>query len=262
MKTMILCGGRGIIDPETRHRIPKALLQVGGKPLIWHIMKTFSAEGFTDFILALGEGGDAIRRHFFYQHLEGRDIEIYSGSSKVDYLTRNSEENWRIKMIDTGLNANTGSRIARCKRYIDSEPFFLTYSDCLCNVDLQSLIKHHTASAKTLTVTGVQPNSRFGTFAVTGGQVESYALDARLTGIGGYINGGYMVMSENIFDHLNVFNECNLEREVFTNLAATHQVSIFPHSGYWQPIDTERDIQQVNQLYIDNKRPWLSLGKS
>lgn len=260
MKVLILCGGRGLIDPETRQRIPKALAQVGGRPLIWHVMKTFASVGFNEFVLALGEGGDTIRRHFFYQHLEGRDVEINSGSNRIEYLTRSGEEDWSIRMVDTGLNANTGSRIARCRRHIGNEDFFVTYCDCLCNVDLAALVASHQNSGKTVTVTGVQPSSRFGTFAMAGDEVTGYTMDTKLTGVGGYLNGGYMVMSPGVFEHLDVFSECNLEREVFSKLAAGRQVGVFPHAGYWQAVDTERDLQMVTQLYLDNKRPWLSLG--
>lgn len=260
MKVIILCGGRGLIDPETRQRIPKALVQVGGRPLIWHVMKTFASAGFDEFILALGEGGDAIRRHFFYQHLEGRDVELDAGSNRIEYLTRSPEENWRIKLVDTGLNASTGSRIARCRRHVENEVFFVTYSDCLCNVNLALLAENHLANGKLVTVTGVQPSSRFGTFSITESEVVGYNVETKLTGIGGYLNGGYMVMAPGIFDHLDVFSECNLERDVFTKLAALRKVGVFPHTGYWQAVDTERDLQLVTQLYLENKRPWLSLG--
>lgn len=259
MNVVILCGGRGVIDPETRQRIPKALMQVGGRPLIWHVMKIFAAAGFEDFVLALGEGGDAIRRHFLYQHLEGRDIKLHSGSGAIEYLSRSNEENWRIRCIDTGLNAQTGSRIARCRRHLEGERFFLTYSDCLCSVDLAALLKAHERSRKLLTVTGVQPTTRFGTFSVNGGDVVGYNPESKLTGIGGYLNGGFMVMEPGIFEHLELVNECNLEREVFARLVAAKQAGVFPHDGYWQAVDTERDLQTVTRLYMENQRPWLSL---
>lgn len=260
MKCVILCGGRGVIDPETRQRIPKALMQIGGRPLIWHVMKIFAAAGFDEFILALGEGGNAIRRHFFYQHLEGRDVELDSGSNRIEYLTRSAEENWRVKLVDTGLNASTGSRIARCRRHVENEVFFVTYSDCLCNVNLADLAAAHQASGKVVTVAGVQPSSRFGTFSMAGDEVSGYTIDTKMTSVGGYLNGGYMVMNPEIFAHLDVFSECSLEREVFSKLASIREVGVFPHTGYWQAVDTERDLQMVTQLYLENKRPWLSLG--
>lgn len=260
MRVLILCGGRGLVDPETRQRIPKALLQVGGRPLIWHIMKTFAMAGYNEFVLALGEGGDSIRRHFFYQHLEGRDVEVDSGTGRITYLSSSAEENWRIKMVDTGLNANTGSRIARCRRYLSGDEFFATYSDCLCNVSLRELIEAHRASRKVVTVTGVQPSSRFGTFSTHNGEVVSYTEETKMVGVGGYLNGGYMVMSQRILEHLDVLSECSLEREVFSKLAEEREVGVFPHAGFWHAVDTERDLQMVTELYLENKRPWLSLG--
>jgi len=248
-----------VIDPETRQRIPKAMMQVGGRPLIWHVMKIFAAAGHADFVLALGEGGESIRRYCLYQHIEGRDIAFHSGTDALEYLSRSPEENWRIKCVDTGLNAQTGSRIARCRRHLEGESFFVTYSDCLCNVDLAALLKAHQRSGKTVTITGVQPSSRFGTFSVSDGEVTGYSLDTKLTGMGGYLNGGFMVMEPGIFGHLDIVNECNLEREVFAKLAGERAVGVFPHTGYWQAVDTERDLQTVTRLYTENHRPWLSL---
>lgn len=259
MNVLILCGGRGVIDPETRQRIPKAMMQVGGRPLIWHVMKIFAAAGHEDFVLALGEGGEAIRRYCLHQHIEGRDIAFHSGAGTVEYLSQCAEENWRIKCIDTGINAQTGGRIARCRRHLEGRSFFLTYSDCLCNVDLAALLAAHQKSRKLVTVTGVQPSSRFGTFSVNDGAVTGYSLDTKLTGLGGYLNGGFMVMEPSIFEQLDIVNECNLERDVFAKLAATQQVGVHPHAGYWQAVDTERDLQTVARLYMENQRPWLSL---
>lgn len=223
-------------------------------------MNTFASNGYTDFVLALGEGRDAITKYFLSYHLEDRDIEIVGGKNEIRYLTPGSCADWKVKLIDTGSQAETGSRIARCRRHLEGESFFVTYSDCLCNVDLASLATEHRSGGKLITVTGVQPNSRFGTFTMAGEEVAGYSLDTKLTCLGGYINSGYMAMSPGIFDHLDVFNECNLEREVFAKLAAARQVRIFPHNGYWQAVDTERDLKLVTQLYLDNKRPWLSLG--
>ena len=140
------------------------------------------------------------------------------------------------------------------------ETFFTTYSDCLCNVDLHALTNFHREGGNVMTVTGVQPSSRFGTFTLNDGSVSGYSPDTKLAGDGSYLNGGFMLMEPTIFDHLDVFNECNLEREVFSKLTASRQVGVFPHNGYWQAIDTERDLQLVTNLYLQNTRPWLSLG--
>ncbi len=248
-----------MIDPETRQRIPKALMRIGDRPVIWHVMKTFATAGHHDFILALGEGGDAIRRYFFNQHLNDGDVEFQIGSGRVEYLTPAPDCHWTVKCVDTGLHAQTGSRIARCLRYVEGEVFLTSYSDCLCDVSLKKLVAHHQSSGKVLTVTGVQPSSRFGMFVLQPDGSLSYTQDTKLGGNNTYINGGFMVMSPEIFEHLNVFNECNLEQDTFSKLSACSKMGIYPHDGYWQAIDTERDIQLVTQLYLENKRPWLSV---
>lgn len=234
-------------------------MQVGGRPLIWHVMKIFATAGHTDFVLALGEGGEAIRRYCRYMHIEGRDTVFHSGSGNLEYLSTSTDEDWRIKCIDTGLNAQTGCRIARCRRYLENERFFVTYSDCLCNVDLTALLQAHEASRKLVSVTGVQPSSRFGTFSLNETEVTGYTMDTKLSGVGGYLNGGYMVMEPGVFEHLDIVNECNLEQEVFSKLVALCQVGVFPHKDYWQAVDTERDLEIVTRLYTENRRPWLSL---
>ena len=257
MKCVILCGGRGIIDVESRQRIPKACLQVGEKPLIWHVMKIFATFGFDEFVLALGEGGELIRRFFLHQNLYSQDVELSGGDRRITYLTTSPEATWKIKCIDTGLNAQTGSRVARCRRYLDDGPFFVTYSDCLANVNIMDLIAFHRKQGKTLTVTGVQPGSRFGTFYVKDDTVSGYSLETKLSGVGGFLNGGFMIMEPKVFDYLEVFNECTLEKEVFSQLARESNLAVYPHTGYWQAVDTERDLQTVASLYLGNIRPWL-----
>jgi glucose-1-phosphate cytidylyltransferase len=259
MKTLILCGGRGIIDPETRQRIPKALIQIGGKPLIWHVMKIFSTAGYNDFILALGEGGDAIRRHFYYQHIEGKDVEFDAGSGQIEYLNAGSEDSWRIKCVDTGLNAQTGGRIARCRRYLENEPFFTTYSDCLCDVKLNELLNFHNYHGKSITVTGVQATSRFGTFDLKDDGITNYTSDTKFASGDRYLNGGFMVMNPSIFRYLDVLSECNLEQTVFSDLTKDNQLMVHRHNGYWQSVDAERDIDKITHLYMENRRPWLPI---
>jgi len=221
-------------------------------------MKIFSTQGYNNFILALGEGGDAIRRHFYHQHIEGKDVEFDAGSGCIEYLHAGSEDNWRIKCVDTGLNAETGSRIARCRRYLEKESFFTTYSDCLSDVNLNELRNFHNDHGKIITVTGVQATSRFGTFDLMGDKVASYTSDTKLTSGNRYLNGGFMVMKPSVFNHLDVLSECNLEQLVFNELTNNEQLSVFRHDGYWQSVDTERDAVKITRLYLENKRPWLS----
>lgn len=257
MKVIILCGGRGIIDPESRERIPKGMIMVGNKPLLWHIMKLFSSFGHNEYILALGEGGGQIRDYFLRYKLHASDLEVDLQAGSVNPLHELRGENWNIKLVDTGVGASTGCRIARCRRFLEGAPFLATYSDCLANVNLDALTEVHTASGNWVTVSGVQPPSRFGTLYADGGRVTGYSLDTHMTGIGGFVNGGFMLMRPDVLNYVEPFNECNLEREIFEKLAAERKLGAYSHPGFWQAVDTERDIQILNRLYAENKRPWL-----
>ncbi|MCS7063039.1 MAG: hypothetical protein NZM04_03155 [Methylacidiphilales bacterium] len=258
MKVLILCGGRGIIDPHTHNRISKAMISIGGKPLVWHVMKSFSIFGYNDFVLALGEGGDAIRSYFIKYKDMTHDIRIDAASGTIEHLNTIQEEDWKITLVDTGHDAHTGSRLSRCQRYLGSEPFFLTYCDCLCNVRIDKLLTFHESSGVILTVTGVQPHTRFGTFYTEAGRVTRYDPHARLTGQGGFINGGFMICQPEIFNYVEVFSESSIEREVFKRLAEEQEVAVFPHTDFWYAVDTERDILYLNELYAQNRRLWLA----
>ncbi|MCL4512107.1 MAG: sugar phosphate nucleotidyltransferase [Bacteroidetes bacterium] len=257
MQVLLLCGGRGVIDPDTRMRIPKGMMMIGDRPLLWHVMKSFASYGHTDFLLALGEGDERIRNYFLQYGTQSRDIEVALVSGSVKPLSRTPEENWNVRMVDTGINAQTGSRVARCQQYLGADPYFISYSDCLSDVNLASLLEFHRSSSGTLTVTGVQPPTRFGTFVVDDGKVKSYSLGKPLTGMGGYINGGYIVAEHSLAGYMEPYSECSLENEVFTRLATEGKVAVYPHTGYWQSVDTERDLVMLNDLHRRNLRPWL-----
>jgi glucose-1-phosphate cytidylyltransferase len=258
MKCLILCGGRGVIDPISRHRIPKSLLKVGNRPLVWHVMKLFSSYGYTEFVLALGDGGDQIRQYFMNSFELLHDIEVNIADNNVTSLNKIPEENWTVKLIDTGISASTGARISRCERYLKHEPFFITYSDVLADVNINNLLEFHKNSGKTLTVTGVNPPSRFGTFYLK--DELSYDPRARLEMHMSRINGGFMVANENIFEKLSPISECNLETEVFNTLVVEKQIGVWKHDGFWQNVDTERDVEYLQSLYEVNKRPWLGIN--
>lgn len=291
MKCLILCGGRGIIDPITGSRIPKALLKIGNRPLIWHVMKLFSLYGHTDFVLALGQGGDKIKDYFINGFELLHDVEVNLKNNDIVALNKIPEENWSIKLVDTGISANTGSRIARCERYLKHEPFFITYSDVLSDVNLTNLEQYHQQNDTLVTVTGVHPPSRFGVFytkeatikkhahvvinnsnddsfmahkatnnANKGDKQLSYNAQAKLEMHESRINGGFMIANEGIFKILSPISECNLETEIFDTLITHQQISLWKHNGFWQNVDTERDIQYLQNLYENNKRPWLGIN--
>lgn len=260
MKCLILCGGRGVIDPVTRTRIPKCLMKIGNRPVIWHVMKLFSKYGCNEFVLALGLGGDQVREYFINSFELLHDVEINIASNEVKSLNRIPEENWIIKLVDTGISASTGARISRCERYLKYEPFFIAYSDVLADVKIDQLVDHHKASGKMLTVTGVNPPSRFGTFYLNGDNISSYDASAKLEMHQSRINGGFMVANENLFEKLSPISECNLESEVFSTLIGENNIGLWKHDGFWQNVDTERDLEYMQALYDINKRPWLGIN--
>lgn len=259
MKCLILCGGRGVIDPVTRTRMPKCLLKIGNRPVIWHVMKLFSTYGVTEFVLALGLGGDQIKEYFINSFELLHDIEVKIANNEVKSLNKIPEENWTVKLIDTGISARTGARIARCERYLKYEPFFITYSDVLANVNLDQLLEFHNTQGKMLTVTGVNPPSRFGTFYMKG-EGLNYNPSARLEMHESRINGGFMVADERLFEKLSPISECHLENEIFKSLIQEDQVALWKHDDFWQNVDTERDVEYIQGLYDINKRPWLGIN--
>jgi glucose-1-phosphate cytidylyltransferase len=260
MKCLILCGGRGIVDPETKKRIPKCLIKIGGKPIIWHVMKLFSSYGHTDFILSLGMGGDQIKNYFINAYEYLHDIEISLSSKSVKGLNKIPEENWKIQLVDTGKSALTGARIARCHQYLKHQSFFISYSDILSDVNLNKLVDFHKKNNKILTVTGVNPPSKFGTFFLKDNNVTDYQFDSMLDLNSSKINGGFMIAESSLFNILSPISECNLETEIFDELTIKEEVALYIHRGFWQNVDTERDQSILNKLYENNKRPWLGIN--
>ncbi len=206
MKCIILCGGRGVIDPESHSRIPKCLLKVGNRPLVWHIMKLYSSYGVNDFILALGYGGDQIKSYFINSFEYLHDIEVNVANSEVKTLNKIPEENWKVKLVDTGVTANTGARIARCERFVKHETFFISYSDILADVNIRNLLEFHQQRNKILTITGVQPVSRFGAFQLNDDEVIDYSAFSKIEMNASRINGGFMVANSDLFKIISPIN--------------------------------------------------------
>lgn len=261
MKVLLLCGGNGIIDPETKNRIPKCLLKVGNRPLIWHVMKLFANYGHTEFVLALGQGSEQIKQYFMNAFEFLHDVEVNLKDNEVRSLNKIPEENWTIKLVDTGISARTGARIARCEKYLRHEPFFISYSDILADIKLSELLEFHFHNNKILTITGVNPPSRFGTFKLdVNSDISDYEANAMLNMKEARINGGFMVASKDIFKSVSPITECNLETEVFDTLVAEKQIGLWKHDGFWHNVDTERDLGKLQELYEINKRPWLGIN--
>lgn len=259
MKVVILCGGRGTRLGNEANYIPKAMVKVGHRPIVWHVMKRYALAGFSDFVLALGTKGDMIKDYFTsYQHYTN-DIRVQVGSGTVQELTQHQEDGWQVTLVDTGDVAMSGARIHRCARYVPDDEFMLTYSDNVANVDINGLLAFHHAHGRIATVTGVVPPFREQEFRVQDNLAASF-YDVTQDEPGSssrYFNGGYMVFTRGLFDYLDSFNECRLETDVFSRLMHDKQMAIYPHHGFWRWLDTDRDYDYLQELVDKNRMYWL-----
>lgn len=240
--------------------IPKGMVYVGHKPILWHIMKRYSLAGYSSFILALGKKGELIRDYFSNYLYYTNDVALNLGTGEKKYLSNNLDINWDITMIDTGDMAMTGARIDRCKQYLEEdEDFMVTYSDTVANIDIKKLIAFHKKSKKIVTITGAIPPYREGEFILKkNNRVEVYnpeKSNAKL--VRPYVNGGFMIFNKKIFNYVNSFNECRLETQIFPQLINDGQLAIFPHTGFWRWLDTERDYEYLSDLVDKNRMYWL-----
>lgn len=251
MQTVILAGGRGTRLSEETHAIPKPMVEIGGRPILWHIMEHFAQYGFDDFIIALGYKGHVIKQYFanyFHHHCDMR-VDLSRGS--VQYLSE-SHRNWRVTLVDTGDDSMTGGRIGRLRGYLQ-ERFFLTYGDGLSNVSLDGLLKRHEAAGGLATVTAVYPTPRFGALTVVDGMVALFREKAVESVV--RINGGFMVVEPEVLD-LVTTDETVWETHVLAQLAADGQLAAYEHNGFWMPMDTLRERDELNRLWKSGKPPW------
>ena len=254
-RVVILCGGLGTrLREETEYR-PKPLVPIGNRPILWHIMKSYAAFGFTDFILALGYKGEMIKDYFLNYDLLNSDFTMELGSKRVERLTTAHEEaDWRITFVETGQETMTGGRLRRLAPYLrDEERFMLTYGDGVCDVDIRSLLELHRQSGRAVLVTGVRPMARFGELILDGDRVIRFA--EKPVGNDSWINGGYFVMTPKVLDYLES-DQTVLERQPMERLAAEGQLAVHKHAGYWQPMDTVREMQLLNELWSSGQAPW------
>lgn len=259
MKVIILCGGKGIRLSQHESYLPKAMVRLGHRPLVWHIMKRYAFGGYTDFVLSLGYKGEMIRDYFTRYDYYVNDIRVSLESGAVTSLTQHQEADWKLTLVDTGDQAMSGARIHRCREYITENEFMVTYSDCLANLDIKKLVDFHQKSKRIATVTGVIPPYREGDFIVQKNLVVDLydAKKMKNQRYERFINGGYMVFNRKIFSYLNSYSECRLESEVFSQLIKDKQLAIYPHHGFWRWLDTDRDYQYFNDLVDKNKMYWL-----
>ncbi|BBI36134.1 glucose-1-phosphate cytidylyltransferase [Cohnella abietis] len=256
MKAVILCGGKGTrMREETEYR-PKPLVNIGGRPIIWHIMKTFSHFGITDFVLCVGYKGEMIKQYFMEMYWRNNDFTIHFGHpSKVSYHTE-TPENWNVTIVDTGLETMTAGRLKKVMNYIDGEDFLFTYGDGLSDVNIKQLIAFHQEKQHVATLTGVFPLSPFGLLEVDNHTVHSFREKPVINDM---INGGYMVLNRKVFDYFPI-QDCYFEQEPLMKLAQERQLAVFEHRGFWTSIDTFKDIEKVNQMWESGNHPWRVWG--
>jgi len=253
VKAVILAGGLGTrLSEETSVR-PKPMVEIGGKPILWHIMKIYSAFGITEFIVCLGYKGYIIKEYFANYFLHTSDVTFDISGNKME-VHNNSAEPWRVTLIDTGDQTMTGGRLLRARAHLKNESeFCLTYGDGVADVDVGKLVQFHRDRGKLVTLTGVQPPGRFGALATEGDRVIGF--QEKPFGDGGWINGGFFVLSPEVFDYLTD-DTTAWEREPLERLAASHQIAVFRHSGFWHPMDTLRDKVMLDELWQSGRAPW------
>lgn len=254
MKVVILAGGLGTRISEESHLKPKPMITIGEQPILWHIMKYYSAFGFHEFIICCGYKGYAIKEFFSDYYLHCADVTFDFSSENQMTVHNNFAEPWRVTLVDTGLNTQTGGRVKRVQKYIGDESFMLTYGDGVSNIDLKILLAQHRASGKTVTLSGIQPGGRFGVLDLEGETVTGFREKAKEDG--GWINGGFMVMEPNVFNYLNAAEDCILERGPLEKLAQEGKLGIYKHTGFWQCMDTQRDRLLLEKLWAEGRAPW------
>lgn len=254
MKVVILCGGKGTRLRESAETIPKALVEIGGRPVLWHILKMYSAHGFGDFILCLGHLGHKVKEYFVQTSgWRGSDCVLQIGPPDGPTLRAlDPPEPWTLVFADTGQDTNTGGRIKKVQKYIQDDDFMVTYGDGLSDIDLKALLAFHRQHGKTVTVTAVNPASPFGVMTVEkDGRVTSFLEKPRL---GAWINGGFFVFRRDAFDYLD--ESSVLERAPLEKLAGAGQLCAYRHEGFWACMDTYKDNQALNQMWESGSAPW------
>jgi glucose-1-phosphate cytidylyltransferase len=253
VKVAILAGGLGTrLREETEFR-PKPMVQIGGRPILWHIMKIYAHHGVTEFVICLGYKGEVIRDYFM--NYEGRncDVTVTLGSGRIEYHGNHTEDGWRVTLADTGEKTMTGGRIRRIARYVGNSTFMVTYGDGVADVDIGGLLAFHRERGKLATVTAVRPSSRYGELAIEDGQVTLFREKPQVQE--GWINGGCFVFEAGVLDLVHG-DEDTLEIGLLARLVERGQLAVFKHEGFWQCMDTYREMQQLEELWSRAAAPW------
>lgn len=253
MKTVILCGGLGTRISEESHLKPKPMIEIGGRPILWHIMKLYSAYGFNDFVICLGYRGYVIKEYFANYVLHNADFTVDLANGSVEYHATNHEP-WKVTLVETGAETMTGGRLKRVAKYLDPDkPFFFTYGDGVADLDMTELAAFHTAHGKDATLTAVAPPGRYGQLDLEGGSVKQFI--EKPPGDNGLINGGFFVLNPKVISRIT--DDATVwEREPLQGLAAEDQLAAFRHDGFWGSMDTLRDKNHLEALWASGEAPW------
>lgn len=261
-RVVVLCGGLGMRLREEAEHKPKAMVEIGGRPILWHIMRHYERYGFKRFVLCLGYKGDIIREYFLNYEYMNNDFTISHrpGQSRIELHpgspeSAEPEAGWQVTLAETGQTAMTGARVKRIERYIDTDFFLCTYGDGVANINLRALVEFHRMHGKLATVTGVTPLSRFGTMLTDGDRVVSFTEKPEMKD--SLISGGFFVFNRKILNYLSNDDGCILEHEPLAAVAREGQLMTFRHTGYWQCMDTPRDVQQLNEEWRRGHPGWL-----
>ena len=252
MKAVLLAGGLGTRFSEETHLKPKPMIEVGGRPILWHILKIYSQHGINDFVICCGYKGYVIKEYFANYFLHSSDVTFDMSTNQMEVHQQNAEP-WKVTLVDTGESTLTGGRLRRVASYLDGESFCFTYGDGVADVDLTALIEFHRTEGRWATLTAVQPPGRFGSLAFERGRVLGF--EEKPQGDGSWINGGFFVLEPEVLDTING-DESVWERDCLPAIASADQLNAFQHHGFWQPMDTLRDRQLLEELWKDDRAPW------
>lgn len=254
MKVVILAGGLGTRLSEETELKPKPMVEIGGKPILWHIMKIYSHYGYNDFIICLGYKSYLIKEYFHHYFLHYADVTIDLGKNSIDYHSSKAEP-WKITLVETGLNTQTGGRIKRIEKYVGNETFMMTYGDGVGNINIPELVSYHKKSGKIATLTAVQPFGRFGSLGLDKNH-NVIAFQEKPKGESGWVNAGFFVLEPKVFEYITMGDETVWERDPLINLSRDGQLNAFMHHEFWRPMDALRDKKELENLWNTGKAEW------
>lgn len=254
MKVVLLAGGLGTRLSEETDSKPKPMVEIGGKPILWHIMKQYSHYGFNEFVICAGYKSYYIKDFFYHYFMHSSDMTVDMQNNKVTFHQSHAEP-WQVTVVDTGLNTMTGGRIKRIQKYIGNESFMLTYGDGVSDINISELITHHKKTKKLATLSAVLPSGKFGALGIEENDVIT-SFQEKPQGDGSWINGGFFVLEPQVFDYITEGDSTIWERSPLETLAKSNQLQSYKHQGFWKPMDMLRDKLELDQLWTSGKAPW------